>query len=201
LNVDPDHHKWYPEEIFAEDYVQLYGARHKERDVVIHENDQIKPIQQLAKAQSYIAKMTGFPLAAKTVPHVFSIKDVAVDHHYLSYTLTHDERLRSTLTFSLSAIQDGKKEEYDPNPDRVFYDNTDNAEPVVTSVEESSDLDELFEPVGLKAEYGNTIPEDFVGEIHVHMQVINPKTNTGFSMPVAVVLRDQHGEYKLKSKK
>lgn len=201
LNTDPDHHKWYPEEIFADDYVQLYGTRQPKGNAEIHENDEIKPIQQLPKAQAYIAKMTGFPLHTKNDPHVFSVKEVTVDDQYLFYSITQDDRFVFNSMISLFAIEDGKKKEYDANPDSLYYGERDDASGVIISDQESIDLDELIKPTGLLDAYTNSIPEDFVGEIHVHVQAINPKTNTGFSIPVAIVSRDQNGEYTLQTKK
>jgi len=187
-------HEWYPEEIIAEDYVQLYGAaRHvspKERGTsqlfsyrMTHENGHLVLIQKLPKAQAYFAQQTGFPIESNRTLSTFSSKVDSVKGHFLNYTIQRQEGL--DYRFVLSYWKDG-----------LIIKEIPFIIPKNGLEKGSIDLHHRVFDGSTEAENDN-IPDDYQGEIRVRVEVINLFTSTGFDQQLATLKRTEKGSFQL----
>ncbi|MFC3883596.1 hypothetical protein ACFOU2_08770 [Bacillus songklensis] len=185
-NYSGDHHKWFPEEIIADDYVLLYGPTEKVdlKDVYSneafylrteHENQDIPNVLENKELHQYLEKVSGLKIDKDRLLKTPIVKKVRDDTLSFSVTPKTDVAYRLNLSFY--------EQQEDSYSEEGYYEMT-----VITSDHEGN---EIVFPLEDSINEVASVP--FNGYIKASVDVLDLNTSIGFQTDdFTIKVHDNH---------
>jgi hypothetical protein len=168
-----DHHKWFPQEIIADDYVLLYGSTEKVdlKDVFSneafyfrtqHENQDIPNVLENKELHQYLEKVSGLKVDRERLLKTPTLKNV--QNNALSFSVTNKANVAYRLNVSFYEQQE------DSYSEESYYEMT-----AITSEYEGNEI-----TFSLEDSINDVSSSPFNGYIKANMDVLDLNTSIGF---------------------